>query len=131
MTISQQNSPVQPTDNRELLMTYTIFHIGTYISLAAAILAAQAFGNTVLASGVIRFSLAMFVLAGACGAIVASHLPDSQSWEHYQSMDIGPLGAPIARYWLWAKAEHLFFWIGVIVPVWMAVFDPGALGIQP
>ena len=118
-----------PTDNRELLMTYTIFHIGTYISLAAAILAAQAFGNEAFAGGVLRFSLAMFVLAGACGAIVGSHISDSNDWEHYKSMKIGPLGVPMATYWLWAKAEHIFFWVGIMLPVLYAIFDPAALGI--
>jgi hypothetical protein len=116
-------------DNRDLLMTYTIFHIGTYISLAAAILAAQAFGNAVLAGGVLRFSLAMFVLAGACGAIVGSHISDSKDWSDYTSMKMGPLGFPIATYWWWAKAEHIFFWAGVLVPVLLAIFNPSALGI--
>jgi hypothetical protein len=118
------------TDNRDLLMTYTIFHIGTYISLAAAILAAQAFGKEALSGGVLRFSLAMFVLAGGCGAIVGSHIPDSESWEDYQSMKMGPLGIPIATYWWWAKAEHIFFWAGVLVPILLAIFNPIALGIS-
>src|SRR6185295_19173954 len=97
-------------------MTYTIFHIGTYISLAAAILAAQAFGKEVLTGDVMRFSLAMFILAGACGAIVGSHIPDSTDWTDYIARRIGPFGLPIAPYWLWAKMEHLLFWIGVLVP---------------
>jgi hypothetical protein len=116
---------MQPTDNRSLLMTYTVFHIGTYISLTAAILAAQTIG---LGLGVVmRWSIALLVLASVCGAIVASHLPDSDSWESYVRMKIGPFGLPVARYRFWAKAEHLCVWIALLVPLALAAFCPEAL----
>jgi uncharacterized membrane protein len=116
---------MQPTDNRSLLMTYTVFHIGTYISLTAAILAAQTIG---LGLGVVmRLSIALLVLASVCGAIVASHLPDSNSWEHYERMKIGPFGLRFARYQFWTKAEHLCVWIALLVPLALANFCPRAL----
>lgn len=117
---------MQPTDNRALLMSYTIFHIGTYISFAAAIIAAQKLG-LVLTGYVMRSSLALLVIASICGAIVASHLPDSESWEQYREMRIGPFGLPLLKYRWWAKAEHLCAWAAFLVPLSLAVFCPQAL----
>ncbi len=117
---------MQPTDNRSLLMTYTVFHIGTYISFAVAIIAAQKIG-LVLTGGVMRFSLALLVLASICGAIVASHLPDSDSWEDYKKMLMGPFGLPLLKYCWWAKAEHICAWIAFLVPLSLAIVYPQAL----
>jgi hypothetical protein len=117
---------MQPTDNRTLLMSYTVFHIGTYISFAAAIIAAQKLG-LVLTGPVMRSSLALLVFASICGAIVASHLPDSESWEHYKKMRIGPFGLPLLTYRWWAKMEHVCAWIAFLVPLSLAVFYPQAL----
>jgi hypothetical protein len=119
------------SDNRELLMTYTVFHIGTYITLAAAILAAQNLGGQALNHPVMRVSLAAFVLAGICGAVIGSNLPESESWQHFRSHPIGPWGLPIADYAVWATIEHLAFWIGVLLPVGTALIWPGSLTSLP
>ena len=108
-------------------MTYTVFHIGTYITLAAAILAAQNLGVGSLMHPVMRFSMAAFIIAGICGAVVASNLPESESWEQFALRPIGPWGLRIAGYHFWATIEHAVFWIGVLAPVTIAIFWPGAL----
>lgn len=120
---------MEAADNRELLMTYTVFHIGTYITLAAAILAAQSFGKA-LSHPVLRVSLVLFVAAGICGAVVASNLPEFDSWPAYEAAVIGPWGWKLANYKRWAFWEHIFFWAGVIVPVTIAVISPKTLRIE-
>src|SRR5262245_4911962 len=107
---------MESADNRELLMSYTVFHIGVYISLAAAILAAQELRST-LTHPIMRASMAAFIIAGICGAIIASNLPDSMNWAEFVSRKLGPWGFQIATYSTWATIEHLAFWIGVLVPV--------------
>lgn len=118
---------METSDNRDLLMTYTIFHIGTYLTLAAAILAAQNLGGKALNHPIMRGSMAAFVVAGICGAIVASNLPESSSWSEYAKKKIGPWGLQIATYSVWATIEHLAFWLGVLAPVTIALFWPGKL----
>lgn len=117
---------MEPADNRELLMSYTVFHIGVYITLAAAILAAQELRST-LAHPVMRVSMAAFIIAGICGAVIASNLPDSKSWEDYSAKRLGPWGLRIAPYSAWATLEHVSFWIGVVVPAVMSILWPGSL----
>jgi hypothetical protein len=117
---------METSDNRDLLMTYTVFHIGVYITLAAAILAAQELRST-LNHPVMRFSMMGFVIAGICGAVIASNLPESADWKDFVSKRIGPWGLRLAKYGLWATVEHLAFWLGVLVPVGVALFSPGTL----
>ena len=117
---------MEPTDNRELLMTYTVFHIGVYITLAAAILAAQELRST-LTHPIMRASMAAFIIAGMCGAVIASNLPDSKDWAEFSTKKMGPWGLGIAPYGTWATIEHLAFWAGVLVPVAIAITWPGAL----
>jgi hypothetical protein len=121
---------MEPVDNRELLMSYTVFHIGVYITLAAAILAAQELRST-LTHPVMRASMAAFIIAGICGAVIASNLPESKGWEDFSTRRLGPWGLRIAPYSAWATLEHLAFWIGVLVPVGMSLLWPGALTSSP
>lgn len=113
---------MEVADNRELLMTYTVFHIGTYLTLAAAILAAQNFGR--LSHPVWRVSMVLFLIAGICGAVVASNLPEFPNWEAYAQADIGPWGMELFPYSSWATIEHIAFWIGLLIPVTLAVCAP-------
>jgi len=113
-------------DNRDLLMSYTIFHIGVYITLAAAILAAQELRST-LNHPIMRLSMLAFVVAGMCGAVIASNLPESSSWQDFSSKRIGPWGLELATYHIWATVEHLAFWVGILLPITIALMWPGKL----
>ena len=74
-----------------------------------------------------RLSLGAFVVAGICGAIICSNLPESKDWADYKGRKIGPWGLAIATYVVWATVEHLAFWIGILLPVAIALVRPGAL----
>ena len=100
----------------ELLMDYTIFHIGLYTTLSAALVTLLGlFPKRASAmNGELLLTLIFFVLAGVCGGIVASHIPHFLNFDSfYESAWLGPWGLQLAPAWLWMRFEHLFFWSGI------------------
>jgi hypothetical protein len=95
------------------LMSYTVFHIGAYITLAAAVIAGGAIDLDHLS---LRVSVVCMLVAGVCGGTIASKIPDYSDWKTFAADRIGPWGLKLARYPTWATIEHLAFWIGIIVP---------------
>lgn len=95
------------------LMTYTVFHIGAYITLAAAVIAGGAIN---LDDWSLRLSVVCMLVAGVCGGTIASKIPECSDWKTFEATRIGPWGSELARYATWATIEHLAFWIGIIVP---------------
>jgi hypothetical protein len=93
------------------LLTYTTFHIGVYVTLAAALIAAGTL--TSLEHGLLRFSTFCFLVAGACGGVVGSSIPEFTKFDEFAKRKLGPWNVPIATYSTWVTAEHLAFWIGI------------------
>lgn len=102
----------------ELLMDYTIFHIGVYTTLVAVVAGTDAFKN--IGHWSLRVAVVGFLIAGAAGGIIASSIPDYPNWEAFVSASLGPWGYGWFRYQTWARIEHGAFWIGVLFPT--AVF---------
>jgi hypothetical protein len=107
----------------KMLMDYTLFHIGAYITLSTllvSILGLKAFENKIANSKCCLFiTLVCFVFAGMCGGIVASNLPFHSDFEKFKQSSIGPFFATKAlpsTYWM--SAEHVFFWLGVIAALY-------------
>jgi hypothetical protein len=94
------------------LMSYTIFHIGAYISLAGAIIAAQFVGG--LNFCIFRLTFICFLSAGVCGGIIASNIPEYSSFKQFKDDKIGFWGFKIFKYNTWATLEHVLFWGGVL-----------------
>lgn len=103
-------------EQRSLLMTYTVFHIGVYISLIAAILASQHFEPALATNWLVKMSLAAFMIAGICGAAVGSNLAEFATWDEYSKSEIGFWSVKTNTYDEWALIEHAAFWFGIGIP---------------
>jgi hypothetical protein len=94
------------------LLSYTTFHIGVYLSLVGALIGAGIFGS--LDHGLLRFAVACFLIAGICGGVVGSSIPDYKEFAAFAEADLGFWGIPIAKYNWWTRAEHIAFWVGIL-----------------
>ncbi|MFD3318160.1 hypothetical protein ACE414_11035 [Alteromonas macleodii] len=118
-------------DNRLTnLLTYTVFHIGVYISLVSGFIAASAFGD--LSGIIMKWGVGCFFLAGVCGAVIGSNIPDHTSYDEYLKKHIGFWNIEILKAKYWITLEHIFFWLG-ITPVVLAFIICGvsAFGVKP
>jgi hypothetical protein len=104
----------------KLLMDYTIFHIGVYITLSAlmvSLLGLKAFeGRAQAMRCYLIAALVCFVLAGMFGGVVASNIPYFHTLPAFTTSWIGPWFATQALpAWFCMTAEHTAFWAGVSV----------------
>lgn len=91
---------------------YTVFHIGIYISLGAAIIAANVLWER--SDGQLKAVLVLLTLAGMCGGSIASNLPETKASDIHTLLDQHPRIiydlVPLPRYRDLVFLEHLFFW---------------------
>lgn len=110
----------------ERLYDYTKFHIGIYLSTAAGIatlLGSEKTGWFIAALITennkipLYFALGLMILAGMCGAVVASSTIEHQKFEDFWHKPQGPQSVPFLRAngATWAAWEHFFFWISLLV----------------
>ena len=99
----------------ELLLNYTIFHIGVYLSLTTALMGARVLGR--VNHWTIRWAIFWFLVAGACGGLVAANIaeesPPADDFLHDKY-----------RLWFWCfrvtplrwvtTIEHLAFWVAIL-----------------
>jgi protein tyrosine phosphatase (PTP) superfamily phosphohydrolase (DUF442 family) len=99
-------------DQLKLLMDYTKFHIGFYLTFAGI-------GVTLVKTNVTGLawlapSFAGLLLAGICGGVIASNIPLFSGFEAFKSERIGFWHFKWWRYSTWAFLEHLGFWFAVL-----------------
>lgn len=102
----------------KLMMQYTIFHAGVYITLGGlmiALVGMNAFASHAPAMlPYLISSLGCFLVAGFCSGIIASNIPYYDDFAKFKEARIGPWIAPrLVRAWLCMSIEHTMFWIGV------------------
>ncbi len=98
-------------DNRlNNLLSYTTFHIGVYISLGTAFIAASVFGH--LGGILVKWCVGCFFLAGVCGAVIGSNIPNHATFESFSRCKIGFWGIGKLPYSTWVNLEHIAFWLG-------------------
>jgi catechol 2,3-dioxygenase-like lactoylglutathione lyase family enzyme len=95
-----------------LLMSYTIFHIGLYTTLSAALIALLGTGRAGGMKTELAFTLGCFVLAGICGGLIASNIPYFDDLNQFSDSWIGPWNFKWLPAWLCMRLEHTFFWLG-------------------
>jgi hypothetical protein len=59
----------------DLLLTYTTFHIGLYLTLTTAFMGASTLGKP--NHWLIRCAVGCFLLSGACGGIIAENIAEN------------------------------------------------------
>jgi len=105
------------SENSQLsnLMSYTIFHIGAYITLLGIIIG---FSSKNLDETFFTPPFICYLLAGICGGIIASNIPEYPSFIKFSQTKIGFWGVKLFKYKTWALIEHLAFWVGTL---WIAL----------
>jgi hypothetical protein len=102
----------------KLLMDYTIFHMGVYISLGGlmiALLGIKAFEDRAARMlGYVVFALGCFMIAGMCGGIIAANIPYNEKFNDFINSSIGIWGITFPT-WLYIRVEHTAFWLGIFV----------------
>jgi hypothetical protein len=116
----------------ERLYDYTKFHIGIYLSAAGALVALIAAsakeGSWPFIATLIGWrtplivSFACVVVAGACGAIVATSAIESLTFEKFKDEKQGAFGIGLMGGLWWVRFEHLFFWASLTF-LCMAIFS--------
>jgi hypothetical protein len=123
--------PAAPTDDKRLerLYDYTKFHIGIYLSAAAALaslLSAAApkdastpslpafFLDLVGSPQLLFASLLLMILAGAAGGIVATSITESRTFDDFWTKKQGPFGIYFLTGRKWVSAEHGCFWLSLL-----------------
>ncbi len=109
------------------LLSYTLFHIGVYISLVTALIGAGVFAE--LNHPVFRFSVFCFLVAGICGAAVRSNIPEYATWVSFSQAKLGFWGCGFFSYSSWTTAEHIAFWLGIL-PLALLFVARGAAGFK-
>ena len=112
-------------DQLKLLMDYTIFHLGVYITLLS-VLVGFAEKGVHLSRRSRGIAIFCFLIAGMAGGTIAGNIPLYASWANFERAAFGPYRLEITSFFWWAAVEHTAFWIGVIsdvLPVvWHAAF---------
>jgi hypothetical protein len=114
----------------DLLLTYTIFHIGVYLSLTTAFMGATILGR---ANGwPIQWAVFWFLVAGACGGIVAANAAEdgataTKFFDPKHRLSLWGFDKFRLR-WL-TTIEHAAFWLGIL-PTWVVFLVCGGAGFH-
>ena len=104
----------------ELLFDYTKFHIGVYLTLAAAYIT---LGTSHLSdnlpklnAGFVWTAVIFIAIAGFAGGVIASSITQSQSAnvEEFLKDPTGPWSMECFPGRTWIYIEHTAFWIGIV-----------------
>ena len=106
----------------ELLMSYTVFHIGLYMSLIAAVIATFEIKKTVFSPLAVKQAMVCFLVAGACGGIIAINVaeydvrihPVSDFYHDYPLTVLWWSGGCFLKYPILEHLEHIAFWTGTL-----------------
>ena len=107
----------------ELLFDYTKFHIGVYLTLAAAYitLATSKIGETLpkLNPNFVWPAVICIMVAGFAGGVIASSITQSERTNvtDFLKDPTGPWSMRLFSGKWWAYIEHTFFWAGIICVV--------------
>jgi hypothetical protein len=121
------NGEISAMDQLQLLMTYTTFHIGLYVSLVTALLSFLTFSPKSIRRDLYPYmvlTLVCFVIAGAFGGLIASEIPRHSTYDSFRKEL-----TPYVLEGIWGMTfetvsaiEHTFFWAGIISAVFGIVW---------
>jgi hypothetical protein len=104
----------------KLLMDYTLFHAGVYITLGGlmvALLGLKSFEDRALKMMPYLYAaLGLFLLAGFCAGIIASNIPYHREFGEFTQAWIGPwMATHLVRAQFCMSLEHTAFWAGIAI----------------
>ena len=97
-----------------LLMDYTVFHIGVYITLGTGILGVEALKK--IDHWSLRWAMGFLLAAGLAGGTIAGNIPHYTTFNAFTEAKLSFLGQRFWSYSVWAILEHGFFWTAIVVP---------------
>ena len=99
----------------KLLMDYTRFHIGIYVTLGAVGV------GTIEADffNVMEFLpvIVLLIVAGASGGIIASNIPLYNTWDDFHKSKLTVFRFKTLQWQCWAAIEHYSFWVAVFLTI--------------
>lgn len=108
----------------ERIYDYTKWHMGIYFSAAGALTAGigylaerkepQAPLPLIDHPWILLLAIVFMLLAGVCGAMVASSCTECNTYEELWDGKHGPYSLKLYPGRIWARCEHSFFWLGVL-----------------
>jgi hypothetical protein len=102
-------------DQVKTLFDYTKFHIGLYLTLGGALVAAiGAKTPVVFDAPTMWIAVILIGIAGMAGGIVASSLPEAPTLDGFFQNFTGPWGLQLLKGKWWTHLEHTAFWAGII-----------------
>jgi hypothetical protein len=99
-------------DQLKLLMDYTKFHIGFYLTFAG--IGVTLVKLKIITLGILFPSFAGLLIAGVAGGVIGSNIPLYTTFEAFQKDQLGFWGLSIMRFTRWAWLEHLGFWFAIL-----------------
>jgi hypothetical protein len=102
----------------KLLMDYTLFHAGVYITLGGlmvALLSMDSFKSRApKMMPYLIVALGLFLLSGFCAGIIASNILYHHDFDEFIHAWIGPwMATHLVRAWFCMSLEHTAFWAGI------------------
>ena len=110
---------MESSDTRlDRLLTYTTFHIGVYLTVSGALIAAAQSHND-KHHWTWTVSLVLFLVSGAAGGIIAGNVTELATWQDlvHPGFRLKVLTRRTLPYHTMAYIEHLCFWFGVLLIV--------------
>ena len=111
---------MEQMEQLKLLMNYTIFHIGIYLTLSGlmvSLLGVDAFKKRTEAMvPYLVVALICFMVAGIFGGLIASNIPYFERFADFTQAWIGPwFATKLLPASFCMTIEHSAFWLGLIV----------------
>ena len=108
-------------DQLKLLMDYTKFHIGFYLTFGSI-------GITLVKMGRLEYieaipGIILMLIAGAAGGVIASNIPEHKDWESFTKAKIKLFGKKYRIYGCFSKIEHFAFWLAIIITSTLILLD--------
>ncbi|MFZ0419116.1 MAG: hypothetical protein WAM04_13540 [Candidatus Sulfotelmatobacter sp.] len=110
-----------PDQRLSTLFTYTTFHIGLYATLTSGLFLVIGYTHEHLSQSQLlllpyaKWTAVFILLAGAAGGVVASNIPNYETFKDFAEDRLNVFGVPTAEYYIWAHIEHASFWAAVSI----------------
>jgi hypothetical protein len=110
----------------KMLLDYTKFHIGFYLTFAGIAVALVQLKIVKLA--VLVPSFVGLLAAGIAGGVIGSSIPLYDSFDGFKKDELGFWGIRIMPFEQWARLEHLGFWFAILWGIGAILLtDPGTV----
>lgn len=105
----------------QMLLTYTVFHVGIYITLLAALFGIAIKDN--IKSIKLRIMAFFLVVAGFSGGVIGANIPEFSNYDDFVNARLRIWCCETWNYKFWSSLEHNAFWCGIILVCGFYIFE--------